>query len=317
MRNTPIYLLISVILVVIALAVFFISSEISDIKEEKVGVNVLDFLNAQAGVDEFSLIRVVSKSGFYEVKVDGEDGESSFYVTKNGKSLMTGLGLIELNNFKQNSMWLSPSNQDTLSDRPKVELFVMAHDPYTLQTEKGIIPVLKILKDKIDFELKFAYYSINGMQEINEQLNQYCIQKEQKNKFIDYLTCFLDNGDGDECLTSLKIDKSKLEICREDLDTEFNIIANLNDKSKWVGSTCPEEPYCFFPFNVDEKDNEKYNVDEFPLLIINGKSEITPKDPASLQRIICNSFLKDYIPEECSVELTSQIPSLGFGFFDN
>ena len=70
------------------------------------------------------------------------------------------------------------------ADKPKVELFVMSHCPYGTQAEKGMIPVVELLKDKISFEVKFVDYAMHGKKELDEQLRQYCIQKEQKAKFL-------------------------------------------------------------------------------------------------------------------------------------
>ena len=39
-----------------------------------------------------------------------------------------------------------------------------------------------MLKDKIDFELKFVYYAMHGEEEIDEQLRQHCIETEQNGK---------------------------------------------------------------------------------------------------------------------------------------
>ena len=50
--------------------------------------------------------------------------------------------------------------------------------------------------------------------EVEEQLRQYCIQKEQEAKLLPYLKCFLGKtgtaADSEACLTEAKIDKTKL-----------------------------------------------------------------------------------------------------------
>ena len=78
------------------------------------------------------------------------------------------------------------------SDKPNVELFVMSHCPFGTQAEKGIIPVVNLLKNKINFSVKFVDYSMHGKSEIDENTLQYCIQKEESKKYIPYLTCFLE-----------------------------------------------------------------------------------------------------------------------------
>ncbi len=59
----------------------------------------------------------------------------------------------------------------------------MAYCPYGTQEEKGILPVVNTLNNKIDFKVKFCDYAMHGKQEIDEQLNQYCIETEQADKF--------------------------------------------------------------------------------------------------------------------------------------
>ena len=73
-------------------------------------------------------------------------------------------------------------------ETPEVDLFVMAYCPYGTQTEKAFLPVLELLGDKIDFNLRFVYYAMHGKKELDEQLRQYCIQKEQKSKKRTYST---------------------------------------------------------------------------------------------------------------------------------
>jgi hypothetical protein len=192
------------------------------------------------------------------------------------------------------------------SDKPVVELFVMSHCPYGTQIEKGILPVAEILKDKIDFQLKFVYYAMHPSQgEVEEQLNQYCIQEEQNDKFLDYLTCFLEAGKGDKCLDSTGIDKTKLESCATKTDTEFSVLANLNDQSSWLNGRFPK-------FDINKADNEKYGVGGSPTLIINGAKAQAGRDSISLLNAICGAF--NNAPEECNTVFESGQPTTGFGY---
>ncbi|MAH42547.1 hypothetical protein CL614_02375 [archaeon] len=192
------------------------------------------------------------------------------------------------------------------ADKPNVELFVMSHCPYGTQAEKGILPVVDLLGDKIDFELKFVYYAMHPTQgEVEEQLNQYCIQKEQNDKFLDYLTCFLDEGDSPACIDNGGIDQAKLDACYDATDEEFNVIANLDDTSSWLSGRFPL-------FDIHKAENELYSVGGSPTLVINGQSVSSSRDPASLLATICGAF--NEAPAECDEELTSASPSPGFGY---
>jgi hypothetical protein len=98
------------------------------------------------------------------------------------------------------------------SDKPVVELFVMSYCPYGTQMEKGIIPVVETLGNKIDFKLKFVSYTMHGDKENQENLRQYCIDKDQFNKFTPYLQCFLGSSDSAACLKSTG-DEGKVTSC--------------------------------------------------------------------------------------------------------
>ena len=189
------------------------------------------------------------------------------------------------------------------TDKPTVELFVMSHCPYGTQIEKGIIPVLETLGDKVDFSLKFCNYAMHGEQELKEELNQYCIQKEQKDKLLSYLKCFLKEGKGEECITAAGIDKSKLSSCTASSEKEFSVIANFTNKKEYIGD--------FPSFNIFKSDNEKYSVQGSPTLVINGSQVQSNRDSDSLLKAICNAF--NNAPEACNKSISNNTPSSGFG----
>ena len=190
------------------------------------------------------------------------------------------------------------------NDKPIVELFVMSHCPYGTQIEKGILPVLKTLGDKIDFELKFCDYAMHKEKELDEQLRQYCIQSEEPTKLIDYLQCFLEADKSDECLKKSNVNISKLNACVLTYDTMYKVTENFNDKNTWKGN--------FPTFNVNKIDVDKYSVGGSPTLVLNGTTAKSSRDAAGLLATICSGFNNP--PEECSAELSSETPSPGFGF---
>jgi glutaredoxin len=192
----------------------------------------------------------------------------------------------------------------TKSDKPKVEVFVMSYCPYGTQIEKGIIPVVELLKDKIDFSLKFVYYAMHGQKEIDENTRQYCIEKEQSTKLIPYLTCFLQASDSAGCLKSASIDSTKLDACVKAADAQFSITKNFADNSTWLSGKYPK-------YDVYAAENTKYGVKGSPTLVINGAQAASARDPASLLKTICSAFNK--APSECSQTLSSASPGAGFG----
>ncbi len=192
------------------------------------------------------------------------------------------------------------------TDKPTVELFVMSHCPFGTQAEKGIIPVVNLLKNKINFYVKFVDYSMHGKWEIDENTLQYCIQKEEPKKYIPYLTCFLEKWDTVWCEKKVWLDMNKINECIKKADKEFNIEKNYNDKTSWVSGRFPK-------YEVNEKGNLKYNVQGSPTLVINGVV-VQPQDrsPESYLKLICSAFKNP--PAECKKALSTKSYDPGFGW---
>ncbi len=283
------------------------------VSAEKAGENLLNFAVSQ-GLD--AEISSVEKNGsFYLVtlSLDGED--SPFYVTKDGKYLVPALYPLEVEeteNTNTNTNTNTQTQEIPKSSKPTVDLFVMSHCPYGTQAEKGIIPAIEALDDSIDFNLRFVYYAMHpSYGEVEEQLNQYCIQKEQEAKLLPYLKCFLGktgtSADSEACLTEAKIDKTKLASCVTKADKEFEISENKDDQTKWLSGRYPL-------FNTDKALNELYGIGGSPTLVVNGVTVNSARDPASYLDTICQAFSDGNVPEACATQLSTTAYSAGFGY---
>jgi hypothetical protein len=277
-----------------------------------VAETAVNFINTNLlqGGATAELGEVSSASGVYKANLIIQGQPAEVYITKDGKLMffqaipLEPVGPVETDEPAQNTDLPEVS---TKSDLPEVELFVMSHCPFGTQAEKGILPVVKTLGDKINFDLKFVYYAMHPTQgEVEEQLNQYCIQNEQNDKFLDYLECFLTEGDGENCIDEIGIDRVMLETCTSAADEEFSITANLEDTDSWLSERFPL-------FNIHKEDNELYGIGGSPTLVINGETiSGAPRDPVSLLEIVCSAF--NIAPEECQTEFESGVPSSGFGW---
>jgi hypothetical protein len=191
--------------------------------------------------------------------------------------------------------------------KPYVELFVMSYCPYGTQIEKGILPVVKALGPTIDFDVKFVDYAMHGPKEVEENLRQYCIEKEYKDKYVTYLGAFLAEGNAQNALTAAGLSASDISSCMQSTDTEFKLTATANDPQKvgWRGN--------FPPFPIQSADNTKYGVQGSPTLVINGKEVSSARDAQSLMGAICGTFSSK--PAECNTDLSALgNPAPGFGF---
>jgi len=285
-----------------------------EISVEEAKALTADFINnnlMQPG-SEVSIKEVVDEGSLYKVVVNMPNGqpEINSYLTKDGKKFFPQAMDIEEVEQATADEASNPAAQPATADVPKaekasVELFVMSHCPYGTQIEKGFLPVWETLGDQIDFELKFCDYAMHGKKELDEQLNQYCIQKNEPDKLLAYLTCFLEADKGAECLKKVNINTSKLNSCVTATDKEFKVTELFNDKTSWKSDRFPQ-------FNVYQADNQKYGVSGSPGLVINGKKISSGRDSASLLKTICAGFNNP--PEQCATDLSSASPSPGFGF---
>ncbi|MEA3254255.1 MAG: FKBP-type peptidyl-prolyl cis-trans isomerase [Candidatus Altiarchaeota archaeon] len=191
-------------------------------------------------------------------------------------------------------------------DKPEVDLFVMSHCPYGTQIEKGMLPVAELLGDKIDLTVRFCTYAMHGKLELDEETIQYCLQRDEGGKYLDYLACFLKDGESGVCLKEAGVDLVGLSACVKETDEAFGITEGFEDESTWLSGRFPV-------FAVDEALNEKYGIQGSPGLVINGAvAERAGRDSASLLEAVCLGF-KDK-PAECSEVLSSAVPAPGFGF---
>jgi len=254
--------------------------------------------------------------GLYEMEVTIGEGQAPFksYITKDGKLFIPQAMDMSPVTSPANTTDASatppadaaPVTQAPKTDKPVVEVFVMSHCPFGTQIEKGIVPVAEALGKNIDFKIKFVDYAMHGEKEVKEQINQYCIDKEQSGSYLSYLKCFLKDGNTDRCLTETKIDTKKLTACFAATDKQFKIMETFAKGEAAWGSQFP-------PFAIYKAENDKYGVQGSPTLVINGKEISSGRDSASLAKAICGAFTDGKAPKECSNTFSSASPSSGFG----
>jgi len=255
-------------------------------------------------------------SGLYEIEIKLEDSEQPIksYMTKDGNLFIPqAMDINEVTkdsnpdaNANADNKDQTPAKEAPKSDKPKVEIFVMSHCPYGTQIEKGIIPVVEALGAKIDFQLKFVDYAMHGKKELDEEMSQYCINKEQGAKLLPYLKCFLKAGESAVCLKETGIDQKKVSACVAGIDKQYKISEVFGQGESAWGSSYP-------PFPIYKDDNTKYGVQGSPTLVINGEQVSAGRDSASLAKIICGAFSDGKKPAECDKTFDSASPAPGFG----
>jgi hypothetical protein len=297
-----------ILAVILIISTLFGGTTGNVISANDAGEKLIDFYES-TGIEGLTLNSVNEVSGLYQVNLNYEESIISFYVTKDGKSFVNENYMIPI----EEEVSSETETEITKSDKPIVELFVMSYCPYGTQAEKGIIPVVKLLGDKIDFKIRYVDYLMHGEKEGKENLREYCIQKIAPEKFLDYMTCFLE-GDGEvsssgyitngndvnTCIAKAGIDTSELNSCISETDKEYSVTENLEAETNYPR------------FNVDAELNDEYGVEGSPTLVINGQIVSSGRSSASYLDIICSAF--NNVPEVCSTELSSETPSPYFGW---
>jgi len=257
---------------------------------------------------------IKDENGLYSFTLTVQGKDYPAYVTKNVKLLFAeGISqAIDLDKIPETIAVVS--TEVAKSDKPDVKLFVMSYCPYGLQAQKMYLPVYNLLKDKATMGIYFVDYSMHGKKEIDENLRQYCIQKEQTDKYAAYLKCFTMSttaadgiADYAKCLATAAIDQTKLAACVAATDTQFKVTANYNDKTIWLNGSYPK-------FDVNADLNTKYNVQGSPTIVINDQdvsSSLATRSSEALKQLICSAFNNP--PAECKTVLSNDQPSTGFG----
>ncbi len=312
MNNKNIIQIISGIIVGILIGFFIFGGQstttngIDKTKIEKIINNDLLRGAATAKVEKIKNLGSISE---VSASIQGQP-EQPLYVSNDGKVFYQKL--LDLDELKKKEEEAKKAQNAKLAeikktDKPKVELFVMSYCPYGTQTEKGYLPAVEKLGDKIDAKVKFVNYVMHPSKgEGEENLLQYCIQKTQPEKFNSYLACFLKAGKTDECLAKNNISREALKTCLTETDKKFAVSKNLKDKNSWLNGRFPR-------FNVQDDLNKKYGVQGSPTLVINGqKVEGVGRDANSIFKAICSAFKNP--PKVCEEELDKTAPAPGFGY---
>ena len=191
----------------------------------------------------------------------------------------------------------SPAATSLKTDRPQVELFVISYCPYGLQVQKALVPVAKLLKGKADITVRWVDYAMHGEKEILENINQYCLQQTQPEKYWPYLECFVANNDSQNCQQTAGVDTLTLRSCFEKTDGQYGLTKSFRDSGTWLNGQFP-------PFGIDTSKNKKYQVRGSPTIIINGQVASPPTRSAeSVKQLICSSFIN--LPAECNQTLST------------
>ncbi len=332
-ENESLKLIVGAVLVAVFLVgIYFTGNQFLGSRSEMSEGEIRERLSAyieQTLPDTPASVNSVEKmkgEGVFKIELDIGGQNFTSYTTLDGRFLFPSA--IDLDDFLTA---VEESEQDTESgevlgelpqtERPDVKLFVMSYCPYGLQAQKAFLPAWELLKENTEMGIYFVDYIMHEKKEVDENLTQYCIQKEQRDKIISYLDCFVQAGEGELCLAQVGVDLAALDACRQNTDQEFGVTESYENEDQWLNGRYPR-------FLVHSDLNEQFGVKGSPTLVINGTEVVSNADqcpadgncfvdpnfvrtPESFKNVVCGAFVE--APEECEQELSDEAPTPSFG----
>jgi protein-disulfide isomerase len=298
------------LVVVLCISLFFLlgggitGMSTSVIDPEEAAKNATDFINeklVEPGTSA-SIVSVEDISGMYNVTLLYQDNEIPVYVTKDGKYVFLSAPVDIIEGFPEaeETEQTEQPTEVVKTDRPEAHAFIMSYCPYGLQFLKAYVPVIELLGDKADLEVNFVHYIMHGEKEATENTRMYCIQKEQNDKFTDYLRCFVESNEGEACVDQVGIDKTSLEACMQTTDDQFEITKTIQES---------EDAYPAYA--VDAVLANQYGVGGSPTFVLNGVTISVNRAAESVKQAVCAAFNSP--PAECDQLLSTDTEAPGAG----
>lgn len=277
--------------------------------------------------------------GMYTVKIKTKDDKGAevevgtLSITKDGKAIFPSEPIeIKKADDKAAANKQASGKEVPKADKPDVKLFVMSFCPFGLQAEKAILPAMDLLKGKADIGIYYVNYIMHGKKEADQNIRQYCVEKEQGDKYNAYLTCFATydlsacqkaasaikdpasaqaaadacyNPVHNACAAKAGVDTGKVETCYTKTFAELKLSSNAKDYEYSQDKGFPQ-------FALHDELNKQYGVQGSPTLVINGveASNVT-RSPEGFKAAICNAFNNK--PAECDQKLSESAASAGMG----
>ena len=313
--DTPLFGKTAVAVIIVFFAVLVIAFVVwlspqsagQQVSSRACGNKVLLYVNqnlVQPG-SQATLNQVTEVNGVYEISLQYNAQPVSLYATRDCSLLFPNY--YDMNASSSGSRQVAAQQPPVKTDRPVVDLWVMAFCPYGTQAEAAMKPVVDLLGSKADIRLRYiatvsgttadSVSSLHGAAEAQEDLRQVCMQKYYPEKYWNYVGQF-----DDACYpvsTSAAIQTS----------CELNASAAAGITMSTIES-CASGAEGVTLLKTDESVGDKNGVTGSPTLIINGVTYSGARTPEAYKEAICNSFTT--APAECATNLTGTSAVTGY-----
>lgn len=262
----------------------------------------------QPGTD-VSIKEVTEEAGMYKVifnvPTQGGTQELNSYITKDGLYFFPqgfDIAQTEQEIAEKKAAQEATQNQTVpKNDKPLVELFVMSFCPYGVTAEAAMSPVIDLLGNDADINIRFIanitgddinqVSSLHGPIEGIEDARQLCVAKNYDKTILwSYV-----NEINEKCYPIYRNGDDIYQDCWQTAAQNNGIDINKID-------TCVESEG---PDLIREENTltTKYGVSGSPTLIINGVKYTGARTSEAFKTAICNAF--NNAPESCSEELST------------
>ncbi|MCL4419261.1 hypothetical protein M1146_04120, partial [Patescibacteria group bacterium] len=217
------------------------------------------------------------------------------YMTHDGKILfISGIKLDEYKAPKAQAQEQAKKltlNDLKKADTSKLTAFIVSNCPYGLQMQRLFLKTISE-QPNISTYLDVKYIgsivngkltSMHGDKEAQENLRQICIREEQKDKYWDYVSCYIKNGQAESCDSAAGIEADKLNSC-------------ISDSSRGL-------KYAQTDFDLANK----HGISGSPTLLLNNQQIVSEFDfggrvANSLKTLVCGGSKTK--PDFCSTDLS-------------
>lgn len=269
-----------------------------------VAAKAVDFINKNIvqGNSTASLDSVNETDGMLNITVLYQGQKIPVYTTVDGKFLILSAPI----DMTQSVPTATPTQQTTTqaapkTDKPTVQLFVMAFCPYGMQAEGVMKPVFDLLGSKADIQVHFittvsgttpdTVQSLHGTVEAQEDLRQACIMKYYDQKtYWNYMTAI------DNVCSGQHSDATAYDACWKSAAKNASIDATKIE-------TCANATEGVSLLKADADLSAANGVSGSPTLIINGVVFNGARTPDAYKTGICDAFTT--APSECSQNLSA------------
>lgn len=252
--------------------------------------------------------------GVYQFDLSLDQGQGTpqkyvSYISKDGKVLFqSGIDLDTLNNTAANTANQETTKKLTCSDvkkgdQPKLTAYVVSNCPYGLQMQrvfKRAIAEQPALANYLDVKYIGSVAdgkitSMHGDKEAEENLRQICIREEQKDKYWNYVSCYMKEGKTEDCEKTANINMQALNSCTSD----------ANKGLKYA--------------QVDFDQQKKNGISSSPTLLTNDNQTVSEFDfggrtANAVKELVCCAANNK--PDFCGKELSKDSAAVAFSAND-